>query len=413
MLLRHILIILISLILSNPVWAEPQPGIPFKRTETVVLLAPIQDKTPEQSPAWLGGGLASFIKDNLSGITNLKVLNVRVVDPVWLTNSDVLRRHLWYDNFQSQPLNGYDIYLITGQFGYNRDQVNLHLDLYYLRLGYKLDEFDFSDKYTHLLDWKDKLGNWAREAMGISLSGRQFGRPLDAASVEYFSEPGRAASAKIYRTTPTPFKADTVAGGLYSDQRNREQRSKMLRELWRNILFDPYLAQIRDIVTRPNPYSPDSLDLSFQVIYVVNPRIANILAAFGKHNKGKIDITGKFQRSTFIDLDYNLDFVRELMRGDWRAVPLVKVGKDGYSKQRIFYNTPSDIVVQQTRYKRSMGTFKQLLVALPGVNVVRFYTLPDETTLMYKLTIGRNERAQLDRISVNFIRENQILDYLQ
>lgn len=414
---RHLvhrnLILTLILFLSVKVWANPNSGIPFSRNQTVVLLAPISDQTPQQSPAWLAGGLTSFIKDNLTQIQNLQVLNIKPLEANWLAKPELLRQHVWRDNFGIQPQNGYDIYIVAGNFGYNQDLVNLHLDLYYLRLGYKLDEFEMSDRYTHLLQWKDKLGEWARETMGLSLSGRQFGRPLDAASVEYFGEPNRTVTADIYRVKPTPFNADSLAGGLYADQRNREQRSQMLRELWRNILFDPYLAQIHDISTKPNPFTADSLIVSFQVTYLVNPRIANILTAFGKTNQGLSDKTGKFQRSTFIDLDYDLDFVKELMRGDWRAVPLVTMGKETYTHQRLFYHTPADIALKETADRQNMGLFKQLLVALPGVNVVRFYTIPDETTIRYTTTIGRNERQNLDKISVNFVRENQILDYLQ
>ena len=101
------------------------------------------------------------------------------------------------------------------------------------------------------------------------------------------------------------------------------------------------------------------------------------------------------------------------MRGDWRAVPLVTMGKETYPHQRLFYHTPADIALKETADRQNMGLFKQLLVALPGVNVVRFYTIPDETTIRYTTTIGRNERQNLDKISVNFVRENQILDYLQ
>lgn len=412
-LVPRLIVIIFSLFLTALILEGQKQTIPFKRSQTVVLLAPMTDQTPQQSPAWLGSGLSGFIKDNLTQIQNLQVLNIKPIESGWLSQPDLLRQHIWRDNFGALPQNGYDIYIITGDFGYNQDLVNLHLDLYYLRLGYKLDEFDFSDKYTHLLEWKGKLGEWARETMGLSLSGRQFGRPLDAASVEYFGEPNRTVTADIYRVTPTPFNADSMGGGLYADQRNREQRSQMLRELWRNILFDPYLAQIHDITTKPNPYTADSLIVSFQVTYVVNPRIANILTAFGKTNKGLSDITGNYQRSTFIDLDYNLDFVRELMRGDWRAVPLVAMGKEDYPHQRLFYHTPADVTLKETPDRQNMGLFKQLLVALPGVNVVRFYTIPDETTVRYTTTIGRNERKNLDKISVNFVRENQILDYLQ
>lgn len=412
-LIQTYLMVSISLFLGVQLGAKPNPAIPFNRNQTVVFLAPISDQTPQQSPAWLAGGLTSFIKDNLTQIQNLQVLNVKSIDASWLAKSDLLRQHIWRDNFGIPPQNGYDIYIITGNFGYGEDLVNLHLDLYYLRLGYKLDEFKMSDKYTHLLQWKDKLGEWVRETMGLSLSGRQFGRPLDAASVEYFGEPNRTTTADIYRVKPTPFNADSLAGGLFADQRNREQRSQMLRELWRNILFDPYLAQIHDISTKPSPYTADSLIVSFQVTYVVNPRIANILTAFGKTNKGLSDITVNYQRSTFIDLDYDLVFVQELMRGDWRAVPLVSMGKDAYPHQRLFYHTPADIALKATPDRQNMGLFKQLLVALPGVNVVRFYTIPDETTIRYTTTIGRNERKNLDKISVNFVRENQILDYLE
>lgn len=410
---RQTLIIILSFLLSLTAFANPGANLPFSRTETVVLLAPVVDETPVQSPQWLAGGLSAFIKDNLKPIHNLKVLNIQPLEPAWLADPAELRRQIWENNFQTQPLQGYDIYLITGKFGYRQDMVNVHLDLWYVRLGYKLDEFDFSDKYTHLLNWKGKLGDWAREAMGISLSGHPFGRPLDAASVDYFDSKTTGTPADIYQMSPTPYDADSLGGGLYADQRNREQRSRMLRELWRNVLFDPYLAQIHDIRTKPSPYSPDSLIVSFQVTYVVNPRIANILAAFGRTNKGETKITGEFQSSTFIDLDYNLHFVRELMRGDWRAVPLVTIGKENYPHRRVFFHTPADIAIPNTRNRRNMGIFTQMLVALPGVNTVRFYTISRETTVAYQTTIGRNERKYLDKVSVNFVRENQILDYLQ
>ncbi|MCF7798087.1 MAG: hypothetical protein K9N11_00010 [Lentisphaeria bacterium] len=411
--LRKKCIIILSFLLSITAFADPGANLPFKRTETVVLLAPMVDETPVQSPQWLADGLSAFLRDNLKPIHNLKVLTVRPVAADWLTNPAELRNRIWQANFNSKPLPGYDIYLITGKFGYRQDLVNVHLDLWYLRLGYKLDEFDFSDKYTHLLNWKGKLGDWAREAMGISLAGRSFGRPLDAASVEYFGSKTTGTTAEIYQVTPTPYDADSLEGGLYADQRNREQRSRMLRELWRNVLFDPYLAQIHDIHTRPNPYAPDSLVLSFQVTYVVNPRIANILTAFGRKNKGKTAITEEYQSATFIDLDYDIPFVRELMRGDWRAVPLVTIGKENYPHRRVFFHTPADIAISSSRDRRNMGIFTQMLVALPGVNTVRFYTIPKENTVRYETIIGRNERAYLDKISVNFVRENQILEYLQ
>ena len=115
---RHLvhrnLILTLILFLSVKAWANPNSGIPFSRNQTVVLLAPISDQTPQQSPAWLAGGLTSFIKDNLTQIQNLQVLNIKPLEANWLAKPELLRQHVWRDNFGIQPQNGYDIYIVAG-----------------------------------------------------------------------------------------------------------------------------------------------------------------------------------------------------------------------------------------------------------------------------------------------------------
>ena len=149
--------------------------------------------------------------------------------------------------------------------------------------------------------------------------------------------------------------------------------------------------------------------ISFKVSYRINPRILDEIEHFSETRSGLVEKTESFGGHSFMDLGYiDAEFTKAVAGGDWRIVPIVTMGPQRYANRRVFYHSYPRPVHAPSENYTNRGEFKQLLMAIPGVNALRIFVQGDQQNYQYSIVVGYNEIEYLDKIQVTFVPEQDL-----
>jgi len=144
--------------------------------------------------------------------------------------------------------------------------------------------------------------------------------------------------------------------------------------------------------------------VSFKVSYRINPRILDEIEHFTRTRSGLIEKTESFEEHAFMDLGYiDAEFTKQIAGGDWRIVPIITMGTEFSGHKRTFYHSfPRPIASPGDHYYNN-GEFKQLLMAIPGVDAMRIFAQEIQQVYEYSIVVGYDEIKQLDKIQINLL----------
>ncbi len=405
------LIILLGLLVGN---AISQEFLPVSKQNMLVFIEPFEDHSPRAGQGWLKQGLPGFLKSSLSDADYLHPYIAPDFESNLIDRPHKLQDLLWKSVFQKRVDPGYETYLVLGSFVYVEGTLTVRMDLLSLHNTQILAHFEDELPYTKLLTWKGEMGEWVLENM----------RLLDDPK----SPTSSSQKIPTNSTTPLPGIAlkqqlttlfDSQKSNESEDlQRKYEQQSRMklgvqLEKLWHDIAYDPYLANIHDINTLRLQAEPDSVLVTFKVGYRINPRILDEIEHFSKTRSGLVGKTESFEGHAFMDLGYiDAAFTKEIAGGDWRIVPIVTMGSEKVDNRRVFYHSFPRPIESPGEYYYNQGKFKQLLLAIPGVDAMRIFAQEEKQVYEYSIVVGYDEIKKLDKIQVKFVSEQDLTSQL-
>ncbi|NQV16360.1 hypothetical protein HQ531_12940 [bacterium] len=404
------LVIVVGLVLGNT-WA--QEVVPVSKENILVFVEPFEDQGPDMGQEWLRQGLPGFIKSTLSDTEHLQTYIIPNFKATLVDRPHKLQDLIWKSVFQRELDSDYETYLILGSYSYIEGQLTIRMDLLSLKNTRILGHFENSLSYTKLLTWKDGLGDWVLAQLRLADSPTQSSTRLPVPSDGITPVPGVALSDQLTTLFDTKQRNETENLKKKFKQQSMMKLGTQLENLWHDITYDPYLAKIHDIHTLRMQYEPDSVLVSFKVSYRVNPRILDEIEHFSKTRAGLVEQTESFEGHAFMDLGYiDADFTRKVAGGDWRIVPIVTMGPEDYSGRRVFYHSYPRPIESPGEFYYNKGKFKQLLLAIPGVDAMRIFTQEMQQVYEYSIVVGYDEIKQLDKIKVKFVAEQDLASQL-
>ncbi len=390
-----------------------QSVLPISKATTLVFVEPFENLGPDKGQEWLSKGFPGFIRSSLSETEQLETYLIPDFQVELVDRPHRLQDMIWKSVFQKRVDPQYKTYLILGNYSFLEGQITVRMDLLSLGNTHVLAHFEKTLSYTKLLTWKEGMGEWVLSQLQIveKSAGKQSLTPLPDGITPV---PGVSISKQL--TTLFDKREQNESDDLKRryERQSRLKLGSQLEGLWHTIAYDPYLAKIYDIQTSRLQYEPDSVLVSFKVSYRINPRILDEIEHFSKTRSGLVVKTESFEEHAFMDLGYiDADFTSELAGGDWRMVPVISMGPDSYPKQRVFYHSyPRPITPPGENYY-NQGNFKQLLLAVPGVDALRIFAQENNQTYEYSIVVGYDEMKKLDKIKVRFVAEQDLLNQLK
>lgn len=387
-----------------------QEVLPLAKDNILIFMEPFEDLGPDHGQAWLVQGIPGFIKTNINEQPKLNCYTTPDFNPAMVDRPHKYQDLIWRSVFKRQVDPAYETYLILGSYSYLDGQIMIRMDLLALRNTQVLAHFENTLPYTKLLSWKDALGDWVLAQLRLADQPSQAGASnlpdLQSGSTPL---PGIALRDQLTTLFDTKQRRETVDLEEKYAQQSRMKLGTQIESLWQDIAYEPYLASIYDIKTLRMQSEPDSVAISFKVSYKVNPRIVDEIDHFSRTRSGLVDQTESFEQHAFMDLGYiDAEFTRTVAGGDWRIVPVITMGSEQYSQRRVFYHSfPRPIQSPGINYINS-GEFKQLLMAIPGVNALRLFVQEKSQDYEYSIIVGYDEIKNLDKIQVSFVPEQDL-----
>lgn len=386
-----------------------QEVLPVSTENILIFVEPFEDQGPESGQEWLRQGLPGFIKSTLADSDHLHTYLIPDFHSELVDRPHKLQDLIWKSVFQKQVNPAYETYLILGSYSYLEGQLTIRMDLLSLRNTQILGHFENTLSYTKLLTWKDGLGDWVLTQLRLAENPAQTSPKSPTFSDGITPVPGVALSDQLTTLFDSKQKNETENLRAKFKQQSMMKLGTQLENLWHDIAYDPYLAKIQDIHTLRLQHEPDSVLVSFKVAYRVNPRILDEIEHFSKTRSGLVEQTESFEGHAFMDLGYiDAEFTKNVAGGDWRIVPVITMGPENYSARRIFYHSFPRPIEPPGDYYYNQGKFKQLLLAVPGVDAMRIFTQEQHQVYEYSIVVGYNEMKQLDKIKVKFVAEQDL-----
>ncbi|MCF7823944.1 MAG: hypothetical protein K9N35_07190 [Candidatus Marinimicrobia bacterium] len=386
-----------------------QEVLPYSTDKILIFIEPFEDQGPDHSQSWLNKGLPGFLKTSLSETDNVYPYLIPDFDASLIDRPHRLQDMIWKSVFKREIDPAYESYLILGSYSYLEGQISIRMELLSLKSTRRIARFEQTLGYTKLLSWKEALGDWILAQLNL----------IDEPGISYSDEktldngvapmPGVPIKDQMYEIFNQKQRKETE-----DLQRKYEQQSMMklgtqLEALWHDIAYDPYLAEIFDIHTLRLQYEPDSVLVNFKVSYRINPRILDEIEHFSRTRSGHVEKTESFEEHSFMDLGYiDADFTKQIAGGDWRIVPIITMGMDSSPGKRVFYHSFPRPIESPGEHYYNQGEFKQLLMAIPGVDALRIFAQEVQQVYEYSIVVGYDEIKQLDKIQVKFVAEEDL-----
>ena len=404
---KLILLIVLSL-LGGSIYC--QKALPVSKANILVFIEPFDDQGPDKGQAWLQQGLPGFLRSSLSGTEHLRTYTIPDLQSGLIDRPHRLQDLIWKSVFQKRVDPDYETYLILGSYSYLEDQITIRMDLLTLRNTRVLAHYENTLPYTKLLNWKDGLGDWVLTQLRlIDNPDRSSSSKRPTLDGNIASLPGIALSNQLTTLFDKKQRNETEDLQQKYERQSRLKLGSQLETLWHDIAYDPYLAHIHDIHTLRLQYEPDSVLVSFKVSYRINPRILDEIEHFSRTRSGLVEKTESFEEHAFMDLGYiDADFTREIASGDWRVVPIISMGPENISQRRVFYHSFPRPITSPGAYYFNQGEFKQLLLAIPGVDALRIFAQEQQQVYEYSTVVGYDEVRKLDKIQVKFVAEQNL-----
>ena len=391
-----------------------QEILPVTNNNILVFVEPFENHSPRGEQSWLSQGLPGFLKSGLSETDYLYAYSIPDFENDLVDRPHRLQDLIWKSVFQREVDPGYESYLLLGSYAYIEGELTIQMDLLTLRNTKRISRFQEKVPYTKLLTWKGKLSDWVLTNLRLrdeplNSPGNNFNMPhQDAAPL-----PGIALRDQLNTLFDTKKQNETEDLQRKYEQQSRMKLGAQLEALWHDIAYDPYLANIHDIHTLRLQAEPDSVLVNFKVGYRINPRILDEIEHFSKTRSGLVGKTESFEGHAFMDLGYiDADFTREVAGGDWRMVPIITMGPENNPLRRVFYHSFPRPIESPGDYYYNQGKFKQLLLAIPGVDALRIFAQEVQQVYEYSIVVGYNEIDKLDKIQVKFVAEKDLADHL-
>ena len=408
--IKKLIFMMVLAVFGATGYLHAQEVLPLSKDNILIFIEPFEDLGPDRAQTWLAQGLPGFIK---TGVADEWHLNCYIAPNFSSSLVDRPYKYqdlLWKSVFQRQVDPAYETYLILGSYSYLEGQITIRMDLLSLRNTQVLAHFENTLPYPKLLSWKNALSEWVLSQLRLADQPNQSsttGLPNLNAGVT--PVPGVSLRDQLSSLFDSKQRQETVDLEKKYEQQSRMKLGTQLESLWQDIAYEPYLASIFDIRTLRLQSEPDSVAISFKVSYRVNPRILDEIEHFSKTRSGLVDKTESFEQHAFMDLGYiDADFTKTVAGGDWRIVPVITMGSEQYAARRVFYHSfPSPISVPGQNYL-NRGEFKQLLMAIPGVNALRIFVQQDQQVYEYAIIVGYDEIKYLDKIQVSFVPEQDL-----
>ncbi len=408
---KLILVVVLALLTAN---VYSQEVLPISKENILVFIEPFEDHGPDKGQAWLKQGFPGFLRSTLSDTRHLQTYITPDFQASLIDRPHRLQNLIWKSVFQKQVDPDYETYLILGSYSYMENQITVRMDLLSLQNTRVLAHFENTLPYTKLLTWKGELGNWVLTQLRLKDNfGVQSSVKLPTPSADIAPLPGISLRDQLTTLFDSKQLNETEELHHKYEQQSRMKLGVQLETLWHDIAYDPYLANIHDIQTLRLQYEPDSVRVSFKVSYQINPRILDEIEHFSRTRSGLVEKTESFEGHAFMDLGYiDADFTKEIAGGDWRVVPIITMGSEEFAKRRVFYHSFPRPIESPGEWYYNQGKFKQLLLAIPGVDALRIFTQEVQQVYEYSIIVGSDEIKELDKIQVKFVNEQKLANEL-
>lgn len=407
-------IVLLVILVISVSSALSQEILPVSNNNILVFIEPFENHSPRSEQAWLSQGFPGFLKSGLAETDKLYAYSIPDFHNDLIDRPHRLQDLIWKSTFQRSVDPGYESYLVLGSYVYMEGELAIQMDLLSLRDTKVLARFQQKVPYAKLLTWKSELSEWVL----ISLRLKENSTANSADQVKMPSKdatllPGIALRDQLHTLFDSKKQNETENLQQKYEQQSRMKLGAQLEALWHDIAYDPYLANIHDIHTLRLQAEPDSVLVNFKVGYRINPRILDEIEHFSKTRAGLVGKTESFEGHAFMDLGYiDAEFTREVAGGDWRIVPIITMGPEKLSFRRVFYHSFPRPIQSPGEYFYNRGKFKQLLLAIPGVDAMRIFAQEKQQVYEYSIVVGYNEIDKLDKIQVKFVAEKDLANHL-
>lgn len=407
---KLILFIVLGLFTVN---VYSQESLPVSKANILVFVEPFEDQGPDRGQAWLKQGLPGFLKTSLADTDQLYPYVIQDFQAELVDRPHRLQALIWKSVFQRQVDPDYETYLILGSYSYIEGKLTVRMDLLSLKNTHVIAHFENTLPYTKLLNWKDDLSSWVLKQLRLGDSPETNMSEHPALTNDVTPLPGVSANNKLSTLFDTKQRNETEDLQRKYEEQTRMKLGSQLEALWHDIAYDPYLAKIHDIHTLRLQAEPDSVLISFKVSYRINPRILDEIDHFSKTRAGRVEKAQSFEGHAFMDLGYiDADFAKEVAQGDWRIVPIISLGSDQLPSRRVFYHSFPRPIESPGETYYNQGKFKQLLLAIPGVDTLRIFAQETQQVYEYSIVVAYDEVKNLDKIRVRFVAEQDLSDQL-
>ncbi len=408
---KLVLIIIIAFMSSG---LHAQEVLPHSTQNILVFVEPFENYSPGAEQAWLKQGLPGFIKSGLADTDHLHAYTIPDFQNDLVDRPHKLQDLIWKSVFQKRVDSRYETYLVLGSYTYLEGSLTLRMDLLSLRDTRVLASFENEIPYTKLLTRKGELNDWILANLKLIDSPELTGKSKTKMTGRDATPlPGIALRDQLTSLFDTKKKNESEDLQRKYEHQSRMKLGAQLEALWHDIAYDPYLANIHDIHTLRLQAEPDSVLVTFKVGYRINPRILDEIEHFSKTRAGLVGKTESFEGHAFMDLGYiDADFTREIAGGDWRIVPIITMGPAKLRNRRVFYHSFPRPIEPPGEYYYNQGKFKQLLLAIPGVDALRIFAQEVQQVYEYSIVVGYDEIGNLDKIQVKFVAEQDLANKL-
>ena len=406
---KKLMLVIVFGLLVAPAFS--QEYLPVSRDNILVFVEPFENHSPRAEQSWLQQGLPGFIKSGLSEAQYLHAYSIPDFQTALVDRPHKLQDLIWKSVFQRTVDPSYDSYLVLGSFRYIEGQLSVRMDLLSLKNTRVLAHFEDEIDYTKLLTWKQEMSQWILSNLHLIDEPATSSAPdIKKSKQDIAPLPGVAIRDQLTRLFDSKNKNESEDLQRKYEQQSRMKLGAQLEALWHDIAFDPYLANIHDIKTLRLQAEPDSVLVKFKIGYRINPRILDEIEHFSQTRAGLVGKTESFEGHSFMDLGYiDAAFTREVAGGDWRIVPIITMGPENLPYRRVFYHSFPRPIESPGDYYYNQGKFKQLLMAIPGVDALRIFAQEEQQVYEYSIVVGYNEIERLDKIQVKFVAEQDLV----
>lgn len=386
-----------------------QSELPYSKDAILVFIEPFEDQGPDNSQGWLEKGFPGFIKSSLGNTEDLHPYLIHDFHSGLLDRPHRLQDLIWKSVFKKEVDPEYETYLLLGAYSYVDGEITISMQLLTLSNTRVISRFEKKLAYTDLLSWKEGLGNWVLEQLRLSQEGKLSPEKTRTVTQGVTPMPGVPFNEQLTKLFDTKQRREVEDLQQKYEKQSMMKLGTQLEQLWYDIAYDPYLASIQDLHTLRLQHEPDSVLINFKVSYRINPRILDEIEHFSKTRAGLVEKTENFEEHAFMDLGYiDAEFTKEIASGDWRIVPVITMGPETLPIRRTFYHSFPRPIESPGEFYYNMGEFKQLLLAIPGVNSMRIFAQESMQLYEYSIVVGLDEIERLGKIQVKFIAEQDL-----